>query len=186
MYLWSYVNSWSYNWIYSWPIYCFLICLMQCLCIGNYNSDGDSSDEGDGEQVISWPHPETLLCCQKHKKSKFKHCCGTAPFVFFYEWKRRQHFPKICGPTCRTNVMFNCNLMFLGCSFVFFCPEELNIQYNHKSLNLRLAINSRYCHGQTTGALGTNYNYSSHISSLIWMLVNHRSKTTSLMFDLSS
>lgn len=91
------------------------------------------------------PHLETLLSCQTHKKKKkkkVKHCCGTAPFVFFYEWKRRQHFPKICGPTCRMNVM----LIVTQC-FCFFFPEELTIQYNHNSLNLGLALNSHPLYG---------------------------------------
>lgn len=47
------------------------------------------------------------------------HCCGTAPFVFsMNEKKKRLHFPKISGPTCRMNVMLIVTQVFL------FFPEH--------------------------------------------------------------
>lgn len=59
---------------------------MQCLCIGSDGNDDDNTDD-DGKQTHDHhrPHLEASLSVQKTKKQQLMHCCGTAPFVFFYE-----------------------------------------------------------------------------------------------------
>lgn len=95
---------------------------MQWLCIG---SDGNDGDIPLMKVMVNWrthdhhkPHPETTLSRMKKNKNNFIHSCRTAPFVFFYEWKRL-HYPKISGPTCRMNVM-----LIISEVFVFFSPQD--------------------------------------------------------------